>query len=1026
MCERKILTMESARNLLVALSITTELRLKCYQKHGMQKEALPTVPQLSLSGNDDGPNTETSTIIRLYKSIFPLTNTMFQAFKNPSDIHSVFFNANLYDDTPFSEGMAYTRMLNLPKALVCFDLVKESLDDATKVKVLFLQSKCYYMTGRFHKALECCQEIKDLRVIESVHYRYQLHYPPELLFMMQTFMDLGLYQEAMKIQKQLRACPIDLKKDYTIEFFNSSAVLFTKMKRLRVAESLFKCVIEMLPNPRKRYLHYFSCVNNFAVLLLHEDRFIEAKTVLKNALLIANELYGENAIHPFVACCLTNLSKAYYGLHNVEKGNYFLQTALAIYKQVHGEEHIHPYTVDALVTKARAYQFAGRSEEMRSALIEAKQLAMTLYGNMPHPLVAFILYLLGSCEYSRGRYSIAFNHYNDSLKIFEDHGKEFESSTAYHCDRATILLVVASMANVCALENSQLLSLIEKALDLEEEVHGKEANHVHLAKCYRLIGFNLVHKTKGQDGEEYLEKAFRIFQTLKLENTYNYGHAHCQAGVALSDISPHKAEEHLKTAETVLKRILKDENHIVFLTMNCCMLQIYKKTDRITEGVNIADKLERQFIRRRLFQTTQLSLPELYQVLKVVDFFKSCGRRHNARAILIKLIGHIERHADPTNREDDHLIFLLWMSEEQAGNIYANDEMFCEAEDMFRRIMTSTEMSTSKESFARDAYMRAKLFLTQVFVNTNRDSQAHDILSDLVKIYESNPNHFVDPFHPVTVFWLLAELSLRRSRLHEALKDLEIAMEIYKDARAKMPLYSGKYELEAQIMNTFGLVYEKGNNLKLALQYFRSCLDVVAGKEATIDVAIFHHNMADTLRKMGSFDDALVHYRKSLEIRETLHAEDPVREDIATVLYYIALTQHSCVRYGEATETLEKLLPLRHNLLKKGGELKNYCAALVLKGNCHINQPNEAQQAKDAYEKAVDLLLKMSEGQPDKDCATALTNLGKTQFSFYVIFYFLFVPCDISNASLKNRLIGFCMNAASARAQHCRLHFMLF
>ena len=202
MCERKILTMESARNLLVALSFTTELRLKCYQKHGMQKEALPTVPQLSLSGNDDGPNTEISTIIRLYKSIFPLTNTMFQAFENPSNIHSVFFNANLYDDTPFSEGMAYTRMLNLPKALVCFDLVKESMDDVTKVKVLFLQAYCYYMMGRFHKALECCQKIKDLRVIQSVHYRYQVHYPPELLFMMQTYMDLGLYQEAVKIQKQ--------------------------------------------------------------------------------------------------------------------------------------------------------------------------------------------------------------------------------------------------------------------------------------------------------------------------------------------------------------------------------------------------------------------------------------------------------------------------------------------------------------------------------------------------------------------------------------------------------------------------------------------------------------------------------------------------------------------------------------------------------------------------------------------------------------------------------------------------------
>ena len=987
MCEREILTMESARNLLVALSITTELRLQCYQKHGMQKEALPTVPQLSLSGNEDTPNTNTSTIIRLYNSLFPLTNTMLQALENPlsSDIHSVLLNANLYDDTPFSRGMAYMRMLNLPKALECFDLVKESVNDSTKVKVLLLQAYCYRMVGRFQKVLECCQEVEDLysTVPQSLHYDDHLQ---ALLSMMHTFMDLDLYQEALKIQEQIKACSSSLKKDALIYFLISSAALFTKMKRPRVAEILFKRTIDMLPNPRKSYFAYFTCINNFAVLLLDEDRFMEAIDILEHALLIAKELYGENAIHSFVACCLTNLSKAYYGLHNIEKGNHFLQTALAIYKHVHGAEHIDPKTVDALVTKARAYQFVGKWEEMRNTLVEAKQLAITLYGNQPHPLVALILYQLGHCEYLRGGYSIALNYYNNSLKIFKDHSNEIGSSKAYHCERAAILLVIASIGNVCAFENSRLVSLMEKALELEEEVHGKETNHVHFAQCYTRIGCNLVHKTMGKHGQEYLEKALRIFLKLKLENTYNYGHAHFQIGVVLCHISPHKAEEHLKTAERVLKKILKNENHIVFLTINCCMLQLCKKANRIMEGVNIADKINRQFIERRLSTTTQLSLAELYQVFKVAGFFESCGRRHTARDVLIKLISHIENHIDPTNREDEHFMFLLWISEQQAGNIYASDERFDEAEAMFQRIITSTKTSTSKESFAYDACMKGKLCLAHVFINTNRDSQAHDILSDLVKKYETNPNQFVNPLHPVTVFWLLGGLHLRRLRLDLASEDLKRALEIYNDTRGKMPLSVGKYELKAQIMNTLGLVYEKGNNLKLALQYFRSCLDVVEGKEAPIEIAMFNHNMADTLRKIGSFDDALLHYRKSLEIRETLHAEDPVREDIATVLYNIALTQYSCARYGEAIETLAKLLPLRQNLLKKGGESQNYCAALVLKGNCHIKQPNEAQQAKDAYEKAVDLLLKMSEGQPDKDCATALTNLGKTQFGFQVIF----------------------------------------
>jgi hypothetical protein len=44
MKKKNILTEDGAKNLLAALSITTELRLKCYQKQGRQKEALPTVP----------------------------------------------------------------------------------------------------------------------------------------------------------------------------------------------------------------------------------------------------------------------------------------------------------------------------------------------------------------------------------------------------------------------------------------------------------------------------------------------------------------------------------------------------------------------------------------------------------------------------------------------------------------------------------------------------------------------------------------------------------------------------------------------------------------------------------------------------------------------------------------------------------------------------------------------------------------------------------------------------------------------
>ena len=124
---------------------------------------------------------------------------------------------------------------------------------------------------------------------------------------------------------------------------------------------------------------------------------------------------------------------------------------------------------------------------------------------------------------------------------------------------------------------------------------------------------------------------------------------------------------------------------------------------------------------------------------------------------------------------------------------------------------------------------------------------------------------------------------------------------------------------------------------------------------------------------------ALVHYKKSLEIREILFLEDPIREDIATVLYNMARTQIDDERPKDALKTLEKLLPLRNELLTEGGvtALRNHAAALILRGNCHIAEPDKVQQAKDAYEEAEKVLERLPEGQSKREYAVLFYNLGE-------------------------------------------------
>jgi hypothetical protein len=121
----EIFTEDGAKNLLVALSITTELPLKCYQKQCRQKEALPTVPQLSVTEQKKTPCPFSTAIVRLYQSLIPLKTVILQILevnKNHNlteperSVVSVLQEANFMDVSPMTTATAYLHVLQLPKS----------------------------------------------------------------------------------------------------------------------------------------------------------------------------------------------------------------------------------------------------------------------------------------------------------------------------------------------------------------------------------------------------------------------------------------------------------------------------------------------------------------------------------------------------------------------------------------------------------------------------------------------------------------------------------------------------------------------------------------------------------------------------------------------------------------------------------------------------------------------------------------------------------------------------------------------
>ena len=989
--KQKVLTVDKTRNLLVALGITTELRLKCYQNQNRQKEALPTVPQLSDTDCKNNPCPSTAAIVRLYQTLIPFKSVVreiLEELKNHSWIDpelvaiSMLNQVNFMDDSPVIRGTAYVRILQLPKAFECLLSAKDSITNGRrKVKPLLMLLHCYLLVGKFQEAFECWHTLHTT-MSDEVN-RSDLLTASTML--MNGYVEQGLYQEAVKVHQQIEDFgdgtsleATSYKK--TFHFLNSYAVLLIRTNQLDKAEVILRRILERLAiNQRKHYFNRFVCLNNLAVVLLNEDKLAEARNILNTALGIASELYGNNAVHPYFARCLTNLSEVHYYLGDIQEADRLVQLALIIYSHIHEQKLIEPSIIDALITKARIYQFYKQWDEMSNSLEKANEIANVLYNGQPHSNVAYVLYCLGHCERERGKFSEALNYFQKYLKVHEDERKECRQSD-HDCKTANVLVRIANLGEQCLQDQSSYsLSCAEKALQIEEEIHGKGSNHGHVAICRGSLGYHMIKANLGTEGLKNLESALQMFEENNFVDVGMYSHVQITLGNVLGEHSPDKAEKHLKDAAAVLKTTLTDDSHVTLIQVNSSLLMIFLQTNRIPEGLELAKK-QKDAIDTMLSKSSMPSFQCLSQIFHLAAFYASSGQQETAKKMYIGLIARLEGMVDPKDSTRDALMVLLLMTEQRVGEIYQANKMFHDAESMFQRIASLVQKTTSQRPVVREARHVAQLHLASIFTETGRHQQATELLQHLINIHENAPES-IDTRTASCAFLTRAELKRRCNLCNLALLDLEKASKIAQKFRAtaiRKGMMREANKLHAKIMNITGLVYEQTNELERALECYICCLGTVEDTPVTIDTATFHQNAADTLKKLGRLVDSLLHYKKSLEIREMLFSENTVREDIATVLYHIASIYCAKERAQDAFEALDKLLPLREELLKRDGpdSLQNYCAAVVMKGNCHLVRPDEAQQAKDAYEEAEKVLKRMTEGQISLDYAVVLGNAG--------------------------------------------------
>ena len=270
-----------------------------------------------------------------------------------------------------------------------------------------------------------------------------------------------------------------------------------------------------------------------------------------------------------------------------------LQLALIIYSNVHEQELIEPSIIKALIIKAKICQFYEQCDEMMNYLNKANEISKILYKGYPHPSAASLLFYLGICEQERGKFSEALSHYQDYSKIQSGH----------NCNTAKVLIRIANLGKHWSYDVSYRLSCIQKALEIEEKRHRKESNRRHLARCFETLWYFFPTENRESKWLEYLDKVMEMLEKNNLDSDQFYGHAHLTIGDLLRKQSPNKAEKHLRTAEAVLKKTLKDSSHVVLLQINSSLLKIFLQTKRINDAFELA-KEQRRLIDRMLSKSS--------------------------------------------------------------------------------------------------------------------------------------------------------------------------------------------------------------------------------------------------------------------------------------------------------------------------------------------------------------------------------------------------------------------------------------
>jgi tetratricopeptide (TPR) repeat protein len=193
--------------------------------------------------------------------------------------------------------------------------------------------------------------------------------------------------------------------------------------------------------------------------------------------------------------------------------------------------------------------------------------------------------------------------------------------------------------------------------------------------------------------------------------------------------------------------------------------------------------------------------------------------------------------------------------------------------------------------------------LSSVFQDLGRMDEALAMCSSALEIYNKAPGDNQDSI--ASCHQGLGGIQRRQGKHDEAMEHYSIGLAITLETE-------GETVTAARFLVNVGAVLVNQNKLDEAMEKYFSALRIFEKAKVDTHIATCHNNIGDVLLKQGTFDAALVHARKSLEIRRSKLLHEHVKCGETHMLIGTILQRSG--QFAEALDEFENALRIRKNV----------------------------------------------------------------------------------------------------------------